>query len=91
MELKIHFGSKLISIQQLNEEDHIKSMYIEYIIKRTTWLHVCVHETLPKCNKQCKVGEGHLNSYFYKNSKFYKVCNDSKSNVCFNIMVGFGN
>jgi len=66
-------------------------MYIEYIIKRTTWLHVCVHETLPKCNKQCKVGEGHLNSYFYKNSKFYKVCNDSKSNVCFNIMVGFGN
>ncbi len=44
-----------------------------------------------KYNKQCKVGEGHLNSYFYKKSKFYKVCNDSKSNVCFNIMVGFGN
>jgi hypothetical protein len=42
-----------------------------------------------KYNKQCKVGEGHLNSYFYKKSKFYKVCNDSKSNVCFNIMVGF--
>ncbi len=42
-----------------------------------------------KYNKQCKVGEGNLNSYFYKKSKFYKVCNDSKSNVCFNIMVGF--
>jgi hypothetical protein len=26
-----------------------------------------------KYNKQFKVGEGHLNSYFYKNSKFYKV------------------
>ncbi len=44
-----------------------------------------------KYNKQCKVGERHLNSYFYKKSKFYKVCNDSKSNVCFNIMVDFGN
>jgi len=44
-----------------------------------------------KYNKQCKVGEGHLNSYFYKKSKFYKVCNDSKSNVSFNIVVGFGN
>ncbi len=44
-----------------------------------------------KYNKQCKVGEGHLNSYFYKKSKFYKVCNDSKNNVCFNIVVGFGN
>jgi len=42
-----------------------------------------------KYNKQCKVGEGHLNSYFYKKSKFYKVCNDSKSNIYFNI--GFGN
>jgi len=44
-----------------------------------------------KYNKQCKMGEGHLNSYFYKKSKFYKVCNDSKSNVCFNIVVGFEN
>jgi hypothetical protein len=44
-----------------------------------------------KYNKQCKVGEGHLNSYFYKKSKFYKVCNDYKNNVCFNIVVGFGN
>jgi hypothetical protein len=42
-------------------------------------------------NKQCKVGEGHLNSDFYKTLKFYKVCNDSKSNLCFNIVVGFGN
>jgi hypothetical protein len=42
-------------------------------------------------NKQCKVGEGHLNSYFYKKSNFYKVCNDFKSNVCFNIVVGFEN
>jgi hypothetical protein len=24
-----------------------------------------------KYNKQCQVGEGHLNSYFYKKSKFY--------------------
>jgi len=46
---------------------------------------------LNKYNKQCKVGEGHLNSYFYKKSKFYKVCNDFKSNACFNIVVGFGN
>ncbi len=44
-----------------------------------------------KYNKQCKVGERHLNSYFYKKSKFYKVCNDSKNNVCFNVVVGFGN
>jgi hypothetical protein len=44
-----------------------------------------------KYNKQRKVGEGHLNSYFYKKSKFYKVCNDFKNNVCFNIVVGFGN
>jgi hypothetical protein len=44
-----------------------------------------------KYNKQCKVGEGHFNSYFYKKSKFYKVCNDSKRNVCFNIVVGFRN
>jgi len=44
-----------------------------------------------KYNKQCQVGEGHLNSYFYEKSKFYKVCNDSKSNVCFNIVIGFGN
>jgi len=44
-----------------------------------------------KYNKQCKVGEGHFNSYFYKKSKLYKVCNDSKSNASFNIVVGFGN
>jgi len=44
-----------------------------------------------KCNKQCKVDEKHFNSYFYKKSKFYKVCNDFKNNVCFNIVVGFGN
>ncbi len=35
-----------------------------------------------KYNKQCKVGEGHLNSYCYKKSKLYKVCNDFKTNVC---------
>ncbi len=44
-----------------------------------------------KYNKQFKMNEGHLNSYFYKKSKIYKVCNDSKSNLCFNIVVGFGN
>ncbi len=30
-ELKVHFESKLILIQQLDEEDWVKSMYIEYI------------------------------------------------------------
>ncbi len=44
-----------------------------------------------KYTEQRKVGEGHLNSYFYKKSKFYKVCNDFKSNVCLNIVVGFRN
>jgi hypothetical protein len=44
-----------------------------------------------KYKKPYKVGEGNLNSYFYKKSKFYKVCNDSKNNVWFNIVVGFGN
>jgi hypothetical protein len=44
-----------------------------------------------KYNKQCKVSEGHFNSYFYKKSKFYKVCNDYKNNVCFNIVFGFEN
>jgi hypothetical protein len=44
-----------------------------------------------KYNKQCKVGERHFNSYLYKKTNFYKVCNDSKNNVCFNIVVGFGN
>jgi hypothetical protein len=44
-----------------------------------------------KYNKQCKVSEGHFNSCFDKKSKFYKVCNDFKNNVCFNIVVGFGN
>jgi len=44
-----------------------------------------------KYNKQCKVGERHFNTFFYKKSKIYKVCNDSKNNVCFNIVVGFGN
>jgi len=31
-----------------------------------------------KYNEQCKVDERHFNSYFYKKSKLYKVCNDSK-------------
>ncbi len=44
-----------------------------------------------KYNKQCKVGEGHFISYFYKKSKFYKLCNNFKINVCFNIVVDFGN
>jgi hypothetical protein len=43
-----------------------------------------------KYNKQCKVGEGHFNSYFIKTQNFIR-CNDFKSNVCFNIVVGFGN
>ncbi len=30
-ELIVHFDSKLILIQQLDEENWIKSMYIEYI------------------------------------------------------------
>jgi len=32
LELKVHFESKLILIQQLNEDDWIKLMYIQYII-----------------------------------------------------------
>jgi hypothetical protein len=44
-----------------------------------------------KYSKQCKMGEGHFNSYFYKKLKSYKVCNDSKINACFNIVVGIGN
>jgi hypothetical protein len=44
-----------------------------------------------KYNKQCKMSERHFNSYFYKKSKFYKVWNDFQNNVCFNIVVGFGN
>jgi hypothetical protein len=31
LDLKVHLKSKLILIQWLNEEDWIKSMYIEYI------------------------------------------------------------
>jgi hypothetical protein len=31
LELKVHFESKLILIQQLNEEDWIKSMYMKYV------------------------------------------------------------
>jgi hypothetical protein len=41
-----------------------------------------------KYNKQCKVGEGHLNSYFYKKSKFYKCVMILKV-LC--VLVGFGN
>jgi len=43
-----------------------------------------------KYNKQCKVSEKHF-KFKKKKSKFYKVCNDFKSNVCNNILVGFGN
>jgi len=32
LEPKVHFESKLILIQWLDEEDWIKSMYVEYII-----------------------------------------------------------
>jgi hypothetical protein len=37
------------------------------------------------------MGEGHLNSYFYRKLKSYKMCNGSKSRVRFNIVVGFEN
>jgi hypothetical protein len=43
-----------------------------------------------KYNKQCKVGECISIHIFIKNQNSI-TCNDSKSNVCFNIMVGFGN
>jgi hypothetical protein len=43
LELKVHLDTNLILIQQLDEEDWIKSMYIEYIIynfSTTTKPHV---------------------------------------------------
>jgi hypothetical protein len=40
--------------------------------------------------KQCKVGEGHLNHIFIQKHNSIR-CNDFKSNVCFNIVVGFAN
>jgi hypothetical protein len=60
-------------------------------ITKQSFVHNPFKLMFNKYNKQCKVGEGHLISYFYKKSKFYKVCNDSNINVCFNIVVGFGN
>ncbi len=44
MKLKIHFESKLILIQWLDEEDWIKSMYTQYItysFSTTIGSHVC--------------------------------------------------
>jgi len=44
LEPKIHFDTKLILIQWLDEEDWIKSMYIDYIIysfSMAIGLHLC--------------------------------------------------
>jgi hypothetical protein len=44
LELQVHFESKLILTQWLNEKDWIKLMYIQYIIysfSTTIRLHVC--------------------------------------------------
>jgi hypothetical protein len=37
-----------------------------------------------------KWGKGISIHIFIKNQNFSKVCNDLKSNVCLNIVVGFG-
>jgi hypothetical protein len=39
LDLKVHFESKLILIQWLNEEDWIKTMYIKHKCKRTQFLN----------------------------------------------------
>ncbi len=53
-ELKVHLESKLILIQWLDEEDWIKSMYIEYIIYNflaAIGLMFMIHETSPNKGK----------------------------------------
>jgi hypothetical protein len=48
LKLKVHFESKLILIQWLDENDWIKLMYIQYItysFSTTIRLHFLVHET----------------------------------------------
>jgi hypothetical protein len=54
LELKIHFESKLILIQCLDEEDWIKSMYTQYITNIFQWpqgLMFVIYETLPNKRK----------------------------------------
>jgi hypothetical protein len=53
LELKIHFESRLILIQWLDEKDYIKSMYIEYI----TYIF---STTITKHKKIEKKFNGHL-------------------------------
>jgi hypothetical protein len=57
LELKIHFESKLILIQCLDEEDWIKSMYTQYItniFSMATRSHVC---DLWNITKQKEIGK----------------------------------
>ncbi len=58
MELKVHFESKLILIQQLDEEDWTKSMYTKYIIYNFSMaigLHVCDSWNITKQKKIEKI------------------------------------
>jgi hypothetical protein len=57
LELKIHFESKLILIQWLDEEDWMKSMYTQYItniFSMATRPHVC---DLWNITKQKEIGK----------------------------------
>ncbi len=58
LELKVHFESKLILIQQLDEKDWIKLMYIKYIIysfSTATKPHVCGSSNITKQKKIEKI------------------------------------
>jgi hypothetical protein len=58
LELKVHFESKLILIQQLDEEDWTKSMYTKYIIYNFSMaigLHVCDSWNITKQKKIEKI------------------------------------
>jgi hypothetical protein len=54
LELKFHFKSRLISIQWLDEEDWLKSMYTTYIMcsfLSAIGPHVCGSKDITKQNK----------------------------------------
>ncbi len=58
MELKVKFELKLILIQWLNEEDWIKSMYIEnitYCFFKAIMLHVCDSQNIIKQKELKKI------------------------------------
>ncbi len=58
LELKVHFESKLILIQWLNEEDWIKLMYVQYVtysFSMTIRPHVCCSWNITKQKKIEKI------------------------------------